>query len=322
MKIIDEKNSEEFKNGVLTIGGFDGVHFAHQIIIEKLLKNKENLKTVGGLVTFEPLPYLYFHPNFHFLLTPFLEKVKILETLGLDFVFVYNFDNFFANLEPLMFLNKLKNDLLPKKIIVGNDFRFGRNREGDINLLKNFCENENILIEILPPIKKTGIEVKSTTIREKLILGNIRIANLLLGREYSIKGKVVKGKGRGSLLGYKTANLELLDNKKLIPADGVYACKVKIADDDKIYLGVLNIGERPTFSEKERNIEVHILNFEKNILGKELEIFFIQRIRPEFKFEDVEKLKKKIKEDIEVSVKIFKKERIWEENAKYVEKTQ
>ncbi len=322
MKIIDEKNSEEFKNGVLTIGGFDGVHFAHQIIIEKLLKNKENLKTVGGLVTFEPLPYLYFHPNFHFLLTPFLEKVKILETLGLDFVFVYNFDNFFANLEPLMFLNKLKNDLLPKKIIVGNDFRFGRNREGDINLLKNFCENENILIEILPPIKKTGIEVKSTTIREKLILGNIRIANLLLGREYSIKGKVVKGKGRGSLLGYKTANLELLDNKKLIPADGVYACKVKIADDDKIYLGVLNIGERPTFSEKERNIEVHILNFEKNILGKELEIFFIQRIRPEFKFEDVEKLKKKIKEDIEMSIKIFKKERIWEENAKYVEKTQ
>jgi len=322
MKIIDEKSSQEFKNGVLTIGGFDGVHFAHQIIIEKLLKNKENLKTVGGLVTFEPLPYLYFHPNFHFLLTPFFEKVKILETLGLDFVFVYNFDNSFANLEPLMFLNKLKNDLLPKKIIVGNDFRFGRNREGDINLLKNFCENENILIEILPAIKKTGIEVKSTTIREKLILGNIRIANLLLGREYSIKGKVVKGKGRGSLLGYKTANLELLDNKKLIPADGVYACKVKIADDDKIYLGVLNIGERPTFSEKERNIEVHILNFEKNILGKELEIFFIQRIRPEFKFEDVEKLKKKIKEDIEVSIKIFKKERIWGENAKYVGKTQ
>jgi riboflavin kinase / FMN adenylyltransferase len=250
MKIINEKNSQEFKNGVITIGGFDGIHFAHQIIVEKLLKNKENLKTVGGLVTFEPLPYLYFHPDFHFLLTPFSEKVEILATFGLDFIFVYNFDNSFANLEPLAFLNKLKNDLLPKKIIVGNDFRFGKNREGDTNLLKNFCEHENILIEILPPIKKAGIEVKSTTIREKLILGNIRIANLLLGREYSLKGKVVKGKGRGNLLGYKTANVELLDKNKLVPADGVYACKVKIAADDKIYLGVLNIGERPTFFEK------------------------------------------------------------------------
>jgi riboflavin kinase/FMN adenylyltransferase len=322
MKIINEKNSQEFKNGVITIGGFDGIHFAHQIIVEKLLKNKENLKTVGGLVTFEPLPYLYFHPDFHFLLTPFSEKVEILATFGLDFIFVYNFDNSFANLEPLAFLNKLKNDLLPKKIIVGNDFRFGKNREGDTNLLKNFCEHENILIEILPPIKKAGIEVKSTTIREKLILGNIRIANLLLGREYSLKGKVVKGKGRGNLLGYKTANVELLDKNKLVPADGVYACKVKIATDDKIYLGVLNIGERPTFFEKERSIEVHILNFEKDILEKELEIFFIQRIRPEFKFEDVEKLKARIKEDIETSIKIFKKEKIWEENAKYVEKPQ
>jgi riboflavin kinase/FMN adenylyltransferase len=322
MKIINEKNSQEFKNGVITIGGFDGIHFAHQIIVEKLLKNKENLKTVGGLVTFEPLPYLYFHPDFHFLLTPFSEKVEILATFGLDFIFVYNFDNSFANLEPLAFLNKLKNDLLPKKIIVGNDFRFGKNREGDTNLLKNFCEHKNILIEILPPIKKAGIEVKSTTIREKLILGNIRIANLLLGREYSLKGKVVKGKGRGNLLGYKTANVELLDKNKLVPADGVYACKVKIAADDKIYLGVLNIGERPTFFEKERNIEVHILNFEKDILEKELEIFFIQRIRPEFKFEDVEKLKARIKEDIETSIKIFKKEKIWEENAKYVEKPQ
>jgi riboflavin kinase/FMN adenylyltransferase len=322
MKIINEKNSQEFKNGVITIGGFDGIHFAHQIIVEKLLKNKENLKTVGGLVTFEPLPYLYFHPDFHFLLTPFSEKVEILATFGLDFIFVYNFDNSFANLEPLAFLNKLKNDLLPKKIIVGNDFRFGKNREGDTNLLKNFCEHENILIEILLPIKKAGIEVKSTTIREKLILGNIRIANLLLGREYSLKGKVVKGKGRGNLLGYKTANVELLDKNKLVPADGVYACKVKIAADDKIYLGVLNIGERPTFFEKERSIEVHILNFEKDILEKELEIFFIQRIRPEFKFEDVEKLKARIKEDIETSIKIFKKEKIWEENAKYVEKPQ
>lgn len=320
MRIISKREGKEFKNSAITIGGFDGVHFAHRVIIEKLLKSKEELKTSCGLVTFEPLPYLYFHPDFHFFLTPFLEKIKILESFGLDFVFIYNFNDSFAHLEPLEFLNKLKNDLSPKKIIIGNDFRFGKNREGDVNLLKNFSQNEDILLEVLLPIKKTGIEVKSTAIREKLILGNIRIANLLLGREYSVKGKVIKGEGRGSLISYKTANLELLKKNKLIPPDGVYACKVKIEDDNRIYLGVLNIGERPTFLEKKRTIEVHILNFEKEILRKELEIFFIQRIRSEFKFENVEKLKERIKEDIEASIKIFKKERIWEEDAKFVEK--
>lgn len=321
MKIIKERE-ESFKNGVITIGGFDGIHFAHQVIIEKVVKSKEELKTLAGLVTFEPLPYLYFHSDFNFLLTPFSEKVKILESLGIDFLFIYNFDNFFANLKPLDFLNRLKEDLSPKKIVIGNDFRFGKERSGDVKLLKNFCEKEDILIEVILPIKKTGIEVKSTTIREKLILGNIKIANLLLGREYSIRGKVIKGMGRGNLIGYPTANLELLEKNKLIPQDGVYACKIRIEGDEKIYLGVVNIGERPTFGEGKKSIEVHILNFEKNILNKELEIFFIQRIRPEFRFENTEKLKERIKEDIEESIKIFKKERLWEEDAKFVEKPQ
>lgn len=321
MRIIKERE-ETFKNSVITIGSFDGIHFAHQVIIDRVIKSKKELKTFGGLVTFEPLPYLYFHPDFHFLLTPFSEKVKILESLGLDFLFVYEFNDSFANLEPLEFLNKLKEDLSPKKIIIGNDFRFGKGREGDDKLFKNFCEKEGILIEVVPSIKKTGIEVKSTTIREKLILGNVRIANLLLGREYSIRGKVVKGEGRGVLIGYPTANLELLEKNKLIPQDGVYACKVMIEGEDKIYLGVINIGERPTISEGKRSIEVHLLNFEKDILGKELEVFFIQRIRPEFKFENVEKLKERIKEDIEESIKIFKKEKLWEENVKFVEKPQ
>lgn len=321
MKIIRERE-EEFKNSVITIGGFDGVHFAHQIIIEKLIKSKEELKIFCGLVTFEPLPYLYFNPNFHFLLTPFSEKIKILESFGLDFLFIYNFNDSFANLEPLEFLNKLKSDLLPKKIIIGSDFRFGKERSGDVRLLKNFCEKEGILIEVILPIKKTGIEVKSTTIREKLILGNIRIANLLLGREYSIRGRVIKGGGKGILIGYPTANLELIEKNKLIPQDGVYACKVRIEGENKIYLGVLNIGEKPTFGEGKRSVEVHILNFKKDILDKELEVFLIQRIRPEFKFENVEKLKERIKEDIEESIKIFKKERLWEEDVKFVEKPQ
>ncbi len=320
MKIIKEKEGEGFKNSVITIGGFDGVHFAHQIIIERLIKSKEELKIFCGLVTFEPLPYLYFHPDFHFLLTPLSEKIKILENLGLDFLFIYNFNNSFANLEPLEFLNKLKEDLMPKKIVIGSDFHFGKERKGDVKLLKNFCEKEGILIEVILPIKKSGVEVKSTTIREKLILGNIKIANLLLGREYSIKGRVIKGTGRGSLIGYPTANLELLEKNKLIPQDGVYAGKVVIEGENKIYLGVLNIGERPTFGSGMRSIEVHILNFNKDILGKELEVFFIQRIRPEFKFENVEKLKERIKEDIEESIKIFKKERLWEEDVKFVER--
>ncbi|MEO0087536.1 MAG: bifunctional riboflavin kinase/FAD synthetase [candidate division WOR-3 bacterium] len=320
MKIINGKEGKEFKNSVITIGSFDGIHFAHQVIIEKLIKSKENWKTFAGLVTFEPLPYVYFHPDFHFLLTPLSEKIRILESFGLDFLFIYNFNDSFANLEPLEFLNKLKNDLMPKKIVIGEDFRFGKERRGDIRFLKNFCEKEGILIEILSPIKKSGIEVKSTTIREKLILGNIRIANLLLGREYSIRGKVIKGEGRGALIGYKTANLELLEKNKLIPQDGVYACKVMMEGEEKIYLGVVNIGERPTFSERKRSIEVHILNWEKSLLGKELEVFFIQKIRPELKFENVEELKEKIKEDIEESIKIFKKEKLWEENAKFVEK--
>lgn len=322
MKIIREKEGKEFKNSIITIGGFDGLHFAHQVIIEKVIENKKQLKTFAGLVTFEPLPYLYFHPDFNFLLTPFSEKIKILENKGLDFLFIYDFNDSFANLEPLEFLNKLKEDLLPKKIIIGSDFRFGKERRGDVKLLKNFCEKENILVEIISSIKKTGIEVKSTTIREKLILGNIRIANLLLGREYSIIGKVVKGEGRGSLIGYKTANLEVLEKNKLIPSDGVYACKVEIEGENKGYLGVVNIGERPTFGTKKRNIEVHILKLEKDILGKELKISFIQRIRPELKFENIEKLKERIKEDIEESIKIFKKEKIWEEDVKFVEKPQ
>ncbi|MCS7249975.1 MAG: bifunctional riboflavin kinase/FAD synthetase [candidate division WOR-3 bacterium] len=321
MKIIKEKE-ESIKNSVITIGSFDGVHFAHQVIIEKLIISKKELKTLSGLVTFEPLPYVYFHPDFNFLLTPFEEKVKVLKNFDIDFIFVYNFDATFANLEPLEFLNKLKEDLSFKKIVIGSDFRFGRERKGDVKLLKNFCEKEGILIEVVFPIKKTGIEVKSTTIREKLILGNIRIANLLLGREYSLRGKVIQGKGRGSLIGYPTANLELLEKNKLIPQDGVYACKVAIEGEDRVYLGIVNIGERPTFGEGEKSIEVHILNFKKNILNKEIEIFFIQKIRPELRFENVEKLKERIREDIEESIKIFKRERLWEEDVKFVEKPQ
>jgi riboflavin kinase/FMN adenylyltransferase len=299
--------SKEIKGGSIAIGTFDGVHLGHREVLAKVKEKGEIRGITTGIVTFDPPPISFFHKEFPFLLTPTQEKLTLLKETGIDFCWIIEFSEKIANLSPLEFLDKLQRELSPQVLVVGYDFRFGKESEGDISFLKRVKDKYPWELVIVPPIKKSGILVKSTTIREKLLLGNIPLANLLLGRRYAIFGEVVKGMGRGREIGFPTINLTLKEKNKLLPIDGVYAVYF-YPDSSKplFYKGVANIGKRPTFGEKERQIEVHLIGIkEVDFPLKEVKVDFLQRIRPEKRFPNLEEMRAQIREDIEKAEKIF-----------------
>ncbi len=286
MRLIYDKTDPFTFNSVCALGNFDGIHKAHQEIINKIKKISNGLKKTG-IITFYPPPVSILHKNEIFFLTTKEEKEKIINSFGIDFIYYFKFDKNFSQKSPEEFVDALYNSIKPVVIIVGENFHFGKDRKGNAKWLKELARNR-FDVEIVPKIKDQDGVISSTRIRELLLLGHIPAANQLLGRSYSITGKVIKGKGKGAQIGFPTINLSVA-KEKLLPLDGVYEVKLEI--ENKAYQGAMFL--------KQNEIEVHILNFSGNLYDQILTVEFIRRLRAIRKFADDESLKKAIAEDIE-----------------------
>lgn len=302
MRIFHDLNSiNEIPNPVLTIGTFDGVHIGHQKIIDQL--NEEALK-IGGesvLFTFFPHPRMILFPESHGLklIQTQHEKLEKLERMGLQNIIVYPFTFEFSRLTALEFVRDiLVNKLQVKKLVIGYDHQFGKNREGTIDFLKDISETYDFSVVEIPPQIVNNVNVSSTKIREAILSGNIELANGFLGEPFQLSGEVVHGNALGRTINYPTANIKVDSNLKLIPGNGVYAVKVKIKNE--WWNGMMNIGIRPTLNEKSMlTIEVHIFDFSEDIYGEVLTVQFLAKWRDEKKFNGIIELKDQLQKDEE-----------------------
>jgi len=302
------------KNSTITVGTFDGVHLAHQKIIKEVvaLAKKRNGRSV--VVTFEP------HPREVVgnvdtkiqLLTTLRERQELCDQLGVDWFVVISFDKAFSNQSFRDFyVTYLIGGIGMNLVVEGYDHHWGRNREGTIESLMQLGKEFEFDVVNIEQFIYKGNPVNSSIIRDELNRGMVEDAAELLGRPYALRGKVVAGDGRGRLLGYPTANIELDSQKKLIPDNGIYFVKVHIGTD--MYFGMASIGVRPTFhTTDKRTIEVNILDFDKDIYGCDLQIGFLRRMRSEFKFDTAEQLIQQMHKDKELS-KTFQLEYITRE---------
>ncbi|MBN1829979.1 MAG: bifunctional riboflavin kinase/FAD synthetase [Deltaproteobacteria bacterium] len=299
MKVIRkiEEIPEEFKGSIITIGNFDGIHLGHRAIFQKLVTEARRLSSRSVVITFDPHPKKILHPERRpfFLLTHLDEKLRLIESIGIDAVVVLPFTKEFATTSSGDFIRDfLWNAFRMRKIYVGYDYTFGKDKGGDWHFLKAFGDRLGFSVEKIEAIKTGKIITSSTSIRLAILDGDVALACRMLGRPYNVRGTVVRGYRRGSILGYPTANIEA---DKVIPAVGVYA--ITAETDGLSYRGVLNIGYNPTFENPEISTEVHLIDFQGDIYGKHLEILFIDRLRNEIKFSSADKLVEQIRRDIE-----------------------
>ncbi len=302
-------NIEDFKdvkNPIVTTGTFDGVHLGHQKIISRLKDVAQKNQGETVLLTFYPHPRMVLFPddNELKLLNTQQEKIQLLEKYGVDHLIIYPFTKEFSRLTSVEFVrNILVNSIHTKKLIIGYNHHFGRNREGSFEHLKEFGPIYGFEVEEIPAKDIDNIEVSSTKIRNSLLSGNVELAASYLGHPHSVRGNVVKGYEKGRIIGYPTANIVIEDKYKLIPSDGVYAVKVEVRG--KIYGGMLNVGNNPTIPGKGRSIEVNIFDFNETIYGEDATIFFIKRLRDELKFAGLEELKMALSVDKQNALKIL-----------------
>jgi len=270
---------------VCAIGGFDGVHRGHQEVIKRI-KSLADAEKKAGIITFSPLPIFVLKAKDIFYLTPEPEKEGIFQDLGIDFIYYISFTRDFAEMCPEGFVEFISAKIAPSVIVVGENFHFGKERKGTTRILKEMAR-DRFMVEVIPKIKDEST-ISSTRIRELLLLGNIRAANNLLGREYSLQGRVIKGQGKGTRLGFPTINIEI-NKDKLLPLDGVY--KVKVQHNGEEQLGGMFC--------RHDLIEVHILNFSGDLYDKEVGIKIIERFRDIKEFADDKVLKNAIARDIQ-----------------------
>ncbi len=307
MKILKPQDLPlELPNPVVTLGNFDGVHLGHRRLLEETRRLAEELKGTSVVATFEPHPRRVLRPEADLkLLTTFEERLALFKEAGMEAILVIPFTSSLAALPAEEFVEEyLVYGLRARGVVVGYDYRFGKKRKGDTELLKRLGEKYNFSVIVVPPQRVNGTVISSSLIRELLEKGRVEEAARLLGRPYSVKGKVIKGHGRGVQLGFPTANLEV-PREKLIPALGVYAVRVVVFDGGRLS-GVANIGYKPTFSDKELSFEVHIFNFNGNLYGKTITVEFIKYIRPELKFPSSSALKEQIHKDCLKAKEILK----------------
>ncbi len=293
------RNSLFTKGSVVAIGNFDGVHLGHQSLIEIIRSQARIKKVKSGVLVFEPHPREFFNKqkqNFK-LMTPDLRQQK-LSKLDLDFVIELPFNNKIAKMSPTQFVEIiLEKSFGIKHVIIGEDFRFGKNREGDSNILKELCKPFGITVEIVKIKKFDDVNISSTNIRNLLKHGKLEAAYNLLGSFHLIRGIVEKGDQRGRDLNFPTANIDF--GNCIIPRFGVYASRVKILSDKDgiLHNGATSIGTRPTFGNNKPNLEVHLFNFDRNIYGLEIEVELNYFIRPELSFKDTTTLIEQMKKD-------------------------
>jgi riboflavin kinase / FMN adenylyltransferase len=283
-----------FRNAVLTIGTFDGVHTGHQQVIAQMKKRAAEVNGETVIITFDPHPRTVVNAAAGIQLINTLdEKIELLSGMGIDHLVVIPFTEEFAKLSAEDYIAKfLIRYFEPHTLIIGYDHRFGKGRTGNYELLKQQSLVYNYQLQEIPAHILNSISVSSTRIREAVRAGNMQAARDLLGYDFFFCGKVVEGNKLGRTLGYPTANLELTEKLKLIPGDGIYAVNVLLPDEPgKIYGGMMSIGFRPTIGMSDRTIEVNIFDFDRMIYGETIKVIVKKYLRPEVKFSNLEALK-------------------------------
>ncbi len=303
MELIEglDKIQTPFKYAVVTIGNFDGVHIGHQALFHQVIEKSDAVNGTSIAITFEPHPIRVLQRNGNPpLITLYEQKVELIHRSGLDVLIVIPFTREFAGIPAAEFIEDiLVRKIGMKAIVIGEDYSFGKNREGNFDMLKTFGERLGFDVIVADWIfTSNGMpeRISSTRIRELVTAGNVSDVQHMLGRYYQIRGTVETGRNRGGkLLGFPTANVRLYD--ELCPKTGVYAVIVELSE--KRYKGVANIGYSPTFDDCIYTVEVHILDFNADIYGHRIRINFIDRIRDEKKFSGIEELSKQIQRDVE-----------------------
>ena len=306
MKLHYNIKDFKFKNPVVTIGAFDGVHLGHKKIIETVIAEAKAIHGESVIVTFFPHPRTVINPenkNIR-LITSQKEKFFLMQELGVDHLVILPFTKEFSQIP----YNKFIEDYIikfvhAKVLVVGYDHQFGRQREGDFDNLKALANNLNFEVKQIPALDVQEYAVSSTRVRDALFIGDVKQANSYLGHDYFILGKIVKGNRIGNTIGFPTANVNFDEELKLLPANGVYAVLVKYKN--QIFKGMLNIGIRPTIGTVNKTIEVNIFDFAEDIYKKEICVFFKERIRDEVKFSGIDTLVSQLYKDKELCLKIL-----------------
>ena len=297
---IAEFKQKEILLPVMTTGTFDGVHLGHRVILDRL---NEEAKHIGGesvLLTFFPHPRMVLFPEDHGLqlLNTLDEKLALLKEAGVQHVIVQPFTKAFAKMSALEYVKEvLVNAINVKKMVIGYDHHFGKNREGDFELLQEYSETYGFEVAEIPPQELNEVNVSSTKIRKALAVGEVRLANRFLQTNYSLTGTIIKGRQLGSTIGFPTANIKPEHDYKLIPANGVYAVTVNVKGAH--HSGMMNIGFNPTVEvqNSQLHIEVHLFNFNEEVYNEKITVTFLDRIRQEKKFHNVEALGKQLQND-------------------------
>ena len=310
MKVYNNIHSlPVFKNAVITIGTFDGVHRGHQQILEQLIKEATAIDGTAVLITFYPHPkqVVSLQKGPLYIINTPEEKYDLLHRKGIEHIVVVPFDTAFAEQTATSYIKDFLADKFhPHTIIIGYDHRFGNNREGDYHLLEQEAETYNFKVKEIPEHVLKNITVSSTKIRASLLQGDLETATAYLGYSYFFSGKVILGNQLGRTLGFPTANLQVQNEQKLIPANGVYAVKIAIKGRDDHFTGMMNIGVRPTIDGFTRVIEVNIFDFDEMIYDSTLTITLVKYLRREIKFVGLDELKAQLVKDKENAKTSFK----------------
>lgn len=300
-----------FTNAVISIGTFDGVHTGHKIILKQLKEEAQRIKGETVVITFNPHPRRIIE-NQHSeirLLNTLNEKIELLASEGINHFVIVPFTKEFAGIQALDYVEKfLVHFFHPHTIIIGYDHRFGHKREGNYQLLEALKEKFKYHVKEIPEYILKNVIISSTKIRQAIINGHIEIANHFLGYEYFFEGEIMSGNKLGRTIGYPTANIQINDEEKLVPGNGVYAVTVKIQSEkyqNQIFGGMMNIGMRPTVGGTRRTIEVNIFNFDDNVYHQRIRISVKKYLRGEVKFNNLESLKQQLEIDKQNALNLF-----------------
>lgn len=283
------------KNAVVTSGTFDGVHLGHQKILKRIREIARSIQGETVLITFWPHPRLVLYPDEHNLrlLSTFEEKTKLLRQFGIDHLITIPFTKEFSQMSSQEFIKKVLIDSIEtKKLVIGYDHRFGKNREGSFEYLKANSADFGFELEEISRQDVEEIGVSSTKIRKSLESGDVKTAMTYLGRPYELNGIVIKGQQIGRSIGFPTANIHIPNDYKLIPKDGVYAVEALVGGS--IYKSMLNIGNRPTVDGTKKTVEANLFDFQGDLYDKQITVYFREFIRDEHKFESLEALKNQL----------------------------
>lgn len=283
------------KNAVVTSGTFDGVHLGHQKILNRIREIARSIHGETVLITFWPHPRLVLYPNEHNLrlLSTFEEKAKLLRQFGIDHLITIPFTQEFSQMSSEAFIQKILIEAIQtKKLVIGYDHRFGKNREGSFDYLKANSKTLGFELEEISRQDVDEIGVSSTKIRKSLESGEVKMAMTYLGRQYELNGIVIKGQQIGRSIGFPTANIHIPNDYKLIPKDGVYAVEASV--DGSLYKSMLNIGNRPTVNGTKKTVEANLFDFQGDLYDKQITVYFREFIRDEQKFENLDALKNQL----------------------------